>query len=157
IDAQLGLIRTLRGLVPEFGAFDDGTFDERRFEQRIESDPRLVYAGWRYWVRKLQARYHAGDYAAAVDAADKAQEHLSKSPSLLIYFEAAEFHFYAALARAANIDRVPEAEPALRLEDVMSHHEQIVIWAENSPQNFGNRSALVGAEIARLEGRELDA
>jgi len=157
IDAQLGLIRTLRGLTPEFGVFDDGAFDERRFEQRIGSDPRLVYAGWRYWVRKLQARYHAGDYAAAVDAADKAQEHLSKSPSLLIYFEAAEFHFYAALARAALIDLVPQDERAIRLEDVVSHYERITIWAENSPENFGNRRALVGAEIARLQGRELDA
>ena len=31
------------------------------------------------------------------------------------------------------------------------------IWAENCPENFENRAALVGAEIARLEGRELDA
>ena len=31
------------------------------------------------------------------------------------------------------------------------------IWAANCPENFENRAALVGAEIARLEGRELDA
>ena len=31
------------------------------------------------------------------------------------------------------------------------------MWAENCPENFGNRAALVAAEIARLEGRELDA
>src|SRR5262249_48352841 len=30
-------------------------------------------------------------------------------------------------------------------------------WAENCPENFENRAALVGAEIARIEGRELDA
>jgi len=30
-------------------------------------------------------------------------------------------------------------------------------WAENCPDNFENRAALVGAEIARLEGRELAA
>ena len=29
--------------------------------------------------------------------------------------------------------------------------------AENCPENFENRAALVGAEIARLEGREIDA
>ncbi len=33
ITAQLGLIRTLRGLTPKFGSFDDGQFDELRFEQ----------------------------------------------------------------------------------------------------------------------------
>ena len=31
------------------------------------------------------------------------------------------------------------------------------IWAENCPENFENRAALVGAEIARIEGRDLDA
>src|SRR5439155_19934102 len=31
------------------------------------------------------------------------------------------------------------------------------VWADNGPENFENRAALVGAEIARLEGRELDA
>src|SRR5438105_6961091 len=30
-------------------------------------------------------------------------------------------------------------------------------WAEHCPENFANRAALVGAEMARLEGRELDA
>jgi len=30
-------------------------------------------------------------------------------------------------------------------------------WAEHGPENFANRAALVGAEIARIEGRELDA
>ena len=31
------------------------------------------------------------------------------------------------------------------------------IWAEHCPENFEDRAALVGAEIARIEGRELDA
>ena len=31
------------------------------------------------------------------------------------------------------------------------------VWAENCPENFENRAALVGAEIARIENRDLDA
>src|SRR5262249_17478510 len=38
-----------------------------------------------------------------------------------------------------------------------SHYKQLEIWAENCPENFGTRAALVSAEIARIEGRELDA
>ncbi len=38
-----------------------------------------------------------------------------------------------------------------------AHHRQLQTWAENCPENFENRAALVGAEIARLDGRELDA
>src|SRR5262249_32839822 len=43
------------------------------------------------------------------------------------------------------------------LEPVIAHHKQLQAWAENCPENFGNRAALVGAEVARLESRELDA
>src|SRR6202023_4251119 len=35
ITAQLGLIRTVRGLTPEFGSFDDELFHESRFEQHL--------------------------------------------------------------------------------------------------------------------------
>ncbi|MEI9948880.1 MAG: hypothetical protein WDO74_07820 [Pseudomonadota bacterium] len=37
------------------------------------------------------------------------------------------------------------------------HYERIVVWASNCPENFANRQALVGAELARLQGRETDA
>ena len=42
-------------------------------------------------------------------------------------------------------------------EALTAHHGQLEVWAENCPENFENRAALVGAEIARIEGRELDA
>ncbi len=35
ITAQLGLIRTLRGLTPEFGCFNEEGFDESRFEHHF--------------------------------------------------------------------------------------------------------------------------
>ena len=41
ITAQLGLIRTLRGLTPTFGSFNDEQFDELRFERHLSSDPVL--------------------------------------------------------------------------------------------------------------------
>ena len=43
------------------------------------------------------------------------------------------------------------------MDAVAAHHTQLKIWAANCQENFENRAALVGAEIARLEGRELDA
>jgi predicted ATPase len=68
ITAQLGLIRTLRGLTPKFGFFDDGQFDEVRFERHLASEPVLALPECWYWTRKLQARFFAGDYASAVGA-----------------------------------------------------------------------------------------
>jgi len=37
ITPRLGLIRTLRGLTPKFGSFDDGQFEELRFERHLAS------------------------------------------------------------------------------------------------------------------------
>src|SRR5262249_56160615 len=37
------------------------------------------------------------------------------------------------------------------------HQRQLRAVAANCPQNFEDRAALVGAEIARIEGRPLDA
>jgi len=40
---------------------------------------------------------------------------------------------------------------------VLDHHRQLEVWAEVNPETFEDRAALVGAEIARIEGRVLDA
>ncbi len=104
ITTQLGLIRTLRGLTPTFGAFDDAEFDERRIERRFSENPDLAFVECWYWVRKLQARFFAGDYASAIEAASRAQQLLWTSPS---YFERAEYQFYSALSHAASCDAAP--------------------------------------------------
>ena len=153
IATQLGLIRTLRGLTPTFGSFDDAQFDERRIERRFSENPDLAFVECWYWVRKLQARFFAGDYAAAIAASSRAQQLLWTSPS---YFERAEYQFYSALSRAAFCDAAP-AEQRQHLEALAALHRELRLWAVNCPDNFENRAALVGAEIARLEGRELDA
>ena len=154
ITAQLGLIRTLRGLTPEFGSFNDERFSESQFEDHLQSDSRLALPECWYWVRKLQARVFANDYVSAIEAASKAQQLLWTSPS---FFEVAEFHFYGALARAAQCDAASADDRGHHLEALAAHHKQLEVWAENCPENFVNRAMLVAAEIARLEGRELDA
>ena len=154
ITGQLQLIQTLRGLTPVFGRFDDAGFAEERFEQHLQADPRLALAACWYWIRKLQARFFAGDPTAAVAAAAQADGLLWTTP---FYLERAEYHFYAALARAALCDTAPEPERAGQREGLAAHHRQLQAWAANCPENFENRAALVGAEVARLDGRDRDA
>jgi PAS domain S-box-containing protein len=154
VTAQLGLIRTLRGLTLKFGSFDDETFDELRFEGDLANNPALAEVECWYSIRKLQARFFAGDYASAVDAASRAQRVLWTSPS---QFETAEFHFYAALSHAASWDSAAPDQRQQHFDLLTAHHKQLEVWAENCPENFENRAALVGGEIARLEGRDLDA
>jgi PAS domain S-box-containing protein len=151
---QLRLIRMLRGLRPAFTSFDGAEFDEGRFEQRLESKPQLALGASYYWIRKLQACVYAGDYASAVAAASKVESVLWTTPT---QFELAEYHFYAALARAAHCDMATAEERLQHLEALASHLKQIAVWADHCPATFANRAALVGAELARLEERELDA
>jgi predicted ATPase/signal transduction histidine kinase len=154
LTTQLRLIRMLRGLLPVFGSFNDAEFDEDRFERHLEMNPRLSIATCWYWIRKLEGRFHAGDYAAALEAGARAEPLLWTSPS---FFEMAEYFFYGALAMAARHDESPAEERPHRLAALIEHHRQLEIWAENCPANFTSRSKLVAAEIARIEGRLQDA
>lgn len=151
---QLGLIRTLRGLTPTFGSFEDEGFDESRFESHLANNPALALAEDRYWIRKLQARFFAGSYPSAIVAAANAERLLWTSRTV---FERAEYHFYAALARAAVCNAVSAEAKVQHLAALAVDCRLLQKWAENCPENFAHRAALVAAECARLEGRELDA
>src|SRR6266404_9981349 len=63
----------------------------------------------------------------------------------------------SALSRAASFDSATDGLRQRHFEALAAHHKQHEIWAENCPENFENRVALVGAEIARIEGRVLEA
>jgi len=154
ISVQLGLIRTLCGMTPKFGSFNDQQFDELQFERHLASDPARAQRECCYWIRKLQARFFAGDYESALDASSRAQRVLWSVPANL---EAAEYHFYSALAHAACCDSARPDRQRQHLEALAAHHRQLEIWAENCPENFESRAALVGAEIALIEGREFEA
>src|SRR5262249_4390958 len=153
ISGEVGLIRTLRGSTRTFGVFDDEHFDERAFELHFANDPVLALPECWYWIRKIQARFLAGDYSAAIQASLNAERLLWTSPS---FFELAEYHFYSALSRAASCGSSEVSRDA-HFEALAAHQQQHATWARHCPENFENRAALIDAEIARIEGRVLDA
>ncbi len=152
--AHLAFIRMLRGLTPEFGRFDDGNFDEGQFEQHLASERGVSFPkGW-YWIRKLQARFFAGDYAAALKAAARAEELLWSQPTELAR---SEYNSFSALSHAASCEPASAGERALHLKAMAGSHRYLETLAENCPENYAHRAALLGAEIARIEGRPLEA
>jgi PAS domain S-box-containing protein len=154
LTGQLVLTRTLRGAAgSEAGEFDAG-FDAHRFEQRLNDTPQLAVAASYYWIRKLHASVYFDDDAGAIAAVAKALPFLWTTPT---QFERAEFHFYAALARAAHCDAVTSVERSRLREAIAGHHEQLAVWASNCPTTFADRVALVGAEMARVDGRDMEA
>ena len=58
IVGQVAFIRTLRGLTPKFGCFNDEGFEERQFERHLASAPALMLADFWYCVRKVASSLH---------------------------------------------------------------------------------------------------
>jgi len=152
--AQLGLILTLRGLTPTLGCLDHEDYGELDTERRLAESPNLVFAEFYYWTRKLQAHFFAGDLASAVDASKRAEPLLWTSAAM---FESAEYRLFGALARAAAWDHASPEQKPRHFDSVLDHHRQLKVWAEVNPETFEDRASLVGAEIARIEGRVLEA
>ncbi len=157
IDAFIGqriMIRSLRGLSRDDVDPRDKGHCQSMFEQHLAQSPHLALPTCWYWIYRLQTCFFAGDYVGGLEAAAQAAAFLWSSRA---YLEVAEYHFYAALVRAAACDALPADSRLLHMEALFDHHRQIMAWAENCPANFENRAALVEAEIARVQGRELEA
>jgi PAS domain S-box-containing protein len=151
---QLGLIMTLRGRTAAFGRLDHLEYGEEETERRLTGNPNLVFAEFYYWTRKCEARFFARDYAAAAQASLNADRLVWTSAA---QFETAEHQLYGALSHARAWDEAsPERKP-VHLEALRGHHRQLQVWAEHGPETFENRAAIAGAEIARIEGRLLEA
>jgi PAS domain S-box-containing protein len=152
--SKLAWVRALRGLTEDIGSFDGPDFDEPEFEKHLDSDLELSAAKFRYWMRKLQAYFYAGNCTAAVAAAAKVQELAWQSQSFL---EVAEYCWFTALAHAGLLSDGTEDERISCLNAIAIHRKLIGMWAQNCPENFRSMEALVEAEVARIEGRDLDA
>ena len=157
ITGQLGLIRTLRGLTPSSAP------STMRSSTRAGSSS--TWRAIRIWHSPRAGTGSASCRRASSRATTcpPSRRHRKRRQTDCFgrrrstIFELAEYHFYGALARARSaILRSPRRRPQ-HLEALAAHHKQLEVWAENCPENFENRAALVGAEIARIEGRELDA
>ncbi|HEY1942297.1 MAG TPA: AAA family ATPase [Roseiarcus sp.] len=153
IVTQQRFIATMQGRTATFSTFSDAQFDEASFEAQLTGDRMTLMICW-YWIFKLKARFLSGDYAAALAAADKAKPLLWASR---IHIQLLDYFYYAALTVAALFEKA-SAEDQARWRDLLTaHREQLREWADENPSTFSDKHALVVAEIARLEGRDLDA
>ena len=151
---QLGLIRSLRGLTTRLGSFDDAVFRESDLERDLAGKPALALPECWYYIRKLQARFLAGECVDALQAASRAQPMVGGTLSLL---EVVEYHFYDALCHAAVHESASPEDRKYHRARLTEHLEKLDTWGLHCPENFANRAALVAAEVARIEGRDVDA
>jgi PAS domain S-box-containing protein len=133
--------------------FDDGTFDEAACLAVIAKASfgcGIVF----YHIMKQILAVLYGRYPDAMAAAERAEPVLGAAMAMPIE---ATYHFFHALTLTALYPAATtvERERYRRLLDEKT--TKLQIWAEHSPENYRNRHALVCAEIARIEGRDVDA
>lgn len=146
---QLELVQRLRGV-----AIDPPLADDSWAKQPVEHLPGLAMMVCYHWVFHIQERYLARSFGPALEAAARVEGIRWAMRSSI---EEAEYDFYAGLAHAAASDGATAAARAEHLRALLQHHERLAAWATNCPDNFASRKTLLGAELARLMGRELEA
>jgi PAS domain S-box-containing protein len=154
IVSQQRFIATMQGRTATFSTFSDAQFDEARFEAQLTGDRMTLMICCFYWILKLKARFLSGDYAEALAAADKAKPLLWAAAAQI---QSLDYFYYAALTVAALYEEASDDEQTGWRDLLTAHREQLREWADNYPPTFGDKCALVSAEIARLEGRDADA
>jgi PAS domain S-box-containing protein len=153
IVSEQRFIATMQGRTATFSTFSDAQFDEAAFEAQLTGDRMRLVICW-YWIVKLKTRFLSGDHAEALAAADKAKELLWSSAAQI---QLLDYYYYTALTVSALYEKA-SANDQRRWRDLLTaHREQLHEWADNYPPTFGDKYALVLAEIARLEGRDTDA
>jgi predicted ATPase/signal transduction histidine kinase/GAF domain-containing protein/ActR/RegA family two-component response regulator len=153
IRSQQRFIATMQGRTASLATFNDGQFDEAAFEARLTTD-RMSLLICFYWILKLKARFLSGDYTDALAAADQVVPVLSVATAQI---ELLDYYYYTALTVAACYESAP-ADKQVRWHQLLSEHIGLLReWAVNYPPTFADKHALVLAEIARIEGRDLEA
>jgi PAS domain S-box-containing protein len=107
-----------------------------------------------YHIMKQTLAVIYGHYAEALEAGGRAEPILGAAMAMPIE---ATYYFNKALAMAALYAGVSAPEQLTFKRSLDEILTKLKFWAENCPENYQNRYELVLAEIARIEGRDLDA
>ena len=149
--SQQQFIQTMRGRTTIFSTFGDTHLDEATLEGQLTGDRAIVC--W-YWILKLQTRFMLGDYEAAIAASQKAKLLLWAATGCI---QLLDYHYYTALAIAAVFKTAPPDRQSQWRETLTAHLEQLRDWAESCAPTFLDKHALVLAEVARIDSRDVDA
>ncbi len=146
-------IKAMQGRTAALSTFNDAQFDEAAFEAQLTTERMQPMCYW-YWCMKLQGRFMAGDYVGALTAAERTKSLLSTAIGQV---QTLYYHYYTALAITAVYPfSQGDAQGAWR-EQLAAHQAQLREWAEVYPPTFRDKYILVAAEIAHLDGCDIDA
>jgi PAS domain S-box-containing protein len=132
---------------------DDGTFDEAACLAAIANAAFGCGIVFHHIIRQMLAVLY-GEYAEAMAAAEQAEPVLGAAMAMPIE---ATYHFFHALTLTALYPGASPTQQENYRRVLDEKAMKLKVWAKHSPENYRNRHALVSAEIARIEGRDVDA
>jgi PAS domain S-box-containing protein len=153
IVSQQRFVVAMQGRTATFSTFSDAQFDEQAFEADLTAN-RMAMTICLYWILKLKARFLSGDYVEALVAAGKARALLRATT---VHVQQLDYFYYTALTVAALYEKGSADEQSGWRDLLKAHGKRLQEWADNYPPTFADKYTLVSAEIARLEGRDVDA
>lgn len=146
-------IACMKGATAEPVGFSDGEFDEMECLQAFEKAHFRSGTAF-YHVMKQMASFIYRRYGDALDATQQA---LAMQDVITPMAHEATCSFFHALTLAALYTQVTAQQRQEFAKAIKEQLRRLEVWASNCPENFLCRYALVAAEVARIEGRDLDA
>ncbi|MEH2051661.1 ATP-binding sensor histidine kinase [Nostoc sp.] len=126
-------------------------YDEIMIPKHREANELSVMA--EIYIHKLLLAYSFGNYKAASDYIDQAQQYLIAVAGVIF---APIFYFYAALTHLALFPK-SEIELCVILAQVEIHQTTLYQWAQYAPMNHLHKWHLVEAEKQRVLGNKTEA
>ena len=143
----------LKGATRSSTDFSDSTFDEAACVAAIQGAGFGLGIAY-FHIMKQIAAFIGERYDEALECAARAAPMLLQVASMA---NEATHHFYYALTLAAVHARVSAERQQEYRRTIAEILRRLAFWANHGPENFDNRFALVSAELARIEGRDLEA
>ncbi|MGZ3773085.1 MAG: sensor histidine kinase [Pseudobdellovibrionaceae bacterium] len=147
------VVWALQGRTFQAISFANSQDEENLLAQRLRKHPHPAVKIW-FEVAKLSVAVFYKDTLSAIYYANLAAPLLSLAPG-----QQAEvnFVFFAAIAKTDAWIDCSENERMQYRADLSSYIQRLKLWSDVNPQNYSHRYELVSAELARIEGNELEA
>jgi PAS domain S-box-containing protein len=106
------------------------------------------------YIARIQTEMFHGRHEAALALVERGDKLFR---TVRAYLDTVEYRFYAALTHAAACAASSPQRREVHVSSLRQHHDKLTIRCAHASANFADRLTLLAAEIARIEGRELDA
>jgi predicted ATPase/signal transduction histidine kinase len=147
------MILNLQGKSQDKLSFNGERYDEASMVAMLKSIPFDFGLFW-YDLYKSFVLYLYGEFDRALEHSLSAEKNKATAPGLMLFVEQ---HFYHSLILCAVFERLDEARKERYRPVLQENLARLRKWATHGPDNYNHKYLLIQAELARLEGKTLEA